>query len=417
MSFVLKLLLLLACSGEGGGHGGGGDWEDEGPSTPEDPRALVEVRIVEHGAVSDILASNGSVESEAMATLVPEATGTVVAIHAEEGDRVRRGQVLAVIENASLDAGLARAEAEAAKAEAEVARVEGLHAAGAVSDRDLEEARHLLRAAQTSLNEAQGTQSHTRIVSPIAGTVATRDLRYGEVAGGQPAFTVVDLSALRVIVRLPERDLARLQVGQPATLTSVYDEEVQVPGRVERISPTVDPMSGTVRVTVALDDGENTLRPGQFVSVGIEVGKHEDVMVVPRASIVYEEGEPLVYRVAIEDEPEPEEDEEGDEEEVEEPGFFDELFAEDEVEEDEEIEIPGPYRIARKVPVELGFVDDDLAEIAEGIELGDQIIEIGHVNLRDEARVRLPEDPLLEIPDEDDEGEDDDEDGAAANDE
>ncbi len=130
---MLKLLLLLACSGEGHGDG---EWGEDEPERVEDPRALVEAAPLVRGSVADVLASNGSVESEAMATLMPEATGTVVAIHAEEGDKVRRGQVLAVIENASLDAGLARAEAEAAKAEAEVARVERLHDAGAVSDRD-----------------------------------------------------------------------------------------------------------------------------------------------------------------------------------------------------------------------------------------------------------------------------------------
>ena len=397
---MLYLLLALSCGGPSEGHGGP-HGDEEGEEERTDPRALVEIIELERGSVGSFLVSNGVVESEAQATLMPEATGTVTAIYVEEGDRVRRGQVLAVIENASLDAGLARAEAEAAKAEAELARVQSLHDQGAVSNRDLEEARHLYETARTSLAEARGTQSHTRIVSPIAGTVAQRDLRYGEVAGGQPAFTVVDLERLRVVVKLPERDLSSLDVGQPATLTSVYDSETTVPGRIERISPTVDPMSGTVRTTVALDDPELLLRPGQFVSVSIEVGRHDEVLVVPRASVVYEEGEPLVYRVRVEDPPE-EEEEEG-EEEAEEPSFLEQLFADEEAEEEEEI--PGPYRVARKVPVELGFVDDDFAEIVEGIDAGDHIIEVGHVNLRDETRVRYPDDPVLEPEDDEDEGE------------
>jgi len=393
---------MLACGGphEGKGHDGDEDEKDE----VQDPRALVEVQAVETGSVGQFLVSNGVVESEAQATLVPEATGTVTAIYVEEGDRVRKGQVLALVENASLDAGLARAEAEAAKADAELARVQALHDKGAVSDRDLEDARHLYEAARTSLVEAKGTQSHTRVISPIAGTVATRDLRYGEVAGGQPAFTVVDLESLRVVVKLPERDLAHLQVGQIATLTSVYDTETTVPGAIERISPIVDPMSGTVRVTVALDDPDLLLRPGQFVSVRIEVGRHDDVLVVPRASVVYEEGEPLVYRVQIEEEPEDEEDEEDEEDGDEGPDWLAELFGEDDAE-DEEPEIPGPYRVARKVPVELDFVDDDFAEVAGGIEAGDDIISVGHVNLRDETRVRYPDDPVLEPEEDEDEHE------------
>ncbi|HJN74735.1 MAG TPA: efflux RND transporter periplasmic adaptor subunit [Myxococcota bacterium] len=405
---MLLFLLMLACGGPSEGEGSDGNEEEE--EEPKDPRALVEVRAAETGSVGSFLVSNGVVESEAQATLVPEATGTVTAIYVEEGDRVRKGQVLALIENASLDAGLARAEAEAAKAEAELTRVQALHDKGVLSNRDLEESRHLYEAAHTSLVEARGTQSHTRVVSPIAGTVATRELRYGEVAGGQPAFTIVDLERLRVVVKLPERDLASLHAGQEATLTSVYDTDNTVPGSVERISPTVDPMSGTVRATVALDDPELLLRPGQFVSVRIEVGRHDEVLVVPRASIVYEEGEPLVYRVRVEDPPEEEEDAE----EEDEPGFFAELFAADEEEEEEE-EIPGPYRVARKVPVELGYVDDDLAELITGIEPADDIIAVGHVNLRDEARVRYPEDPVLELKDdEDDDPEDEDDDNGSA---
>ena len=168
---------LLACSGN----------PDDGPDSQEknraitDPRPLVEVEPVARGAVADLLISNGIVESEAQADLVPEATGTVVAIKAEEGDKVRKGQVLAVLENASLDAGLARAEAELARAQAELDRVNGLHVKGAVSDRELQEAKYAERSAEVALKEARGTQGHTRIVSPIQGTVSIRELQYGEV--------------------------------------------------------------------------------------------------------------------------------------------------------------------------------------------------------------------------------------------
>jgi membrane fusion protein (multidrug efflux system) len=410
---LLMLSILLACSG--GGGEGGGDWGEQGePEPARDPRALVEAEPVARGSVGAFIVSNGLVESEDQATLVPEATGTVIAIHAEEGDLVRRGQLLAVIENASLDAGLARAEAEQAKAEAELERVRGLHGKGAVSDRDLADAQYAYDAARTAMVEARGTESHTRLVSPIAGTVASRDLRYGEVAGGQPAFTVVDLNKLRVLVQLPERDLATLAVGQPAILSSVYDEEARVEGVVQRISPTVDPATGTVRVTVDLDRDQTLLRPGQFVSVRIETGRHEDVLVVQRSSVLYEEGSPLVFRVRVEEEPEPE-DEEGEaseeDEEDEGPGFLAGLFGGDEedAEEEEPVEIPGPYRVGRKVPVELGLIDEDLAEVLSGVDAGDLVITIGHANLRDEARVRLPEDPRLELPepDEDDEADDD----------
>ena len=220
---LLTAFMALACSGGGGPPDG--DFGDEGEETVVDPRTLIEVGTVETGTVGDFLVSNGTVESEAQADLVPETTGTVIAIKAEEGDTVRKGQVLAVIDNATLDAALARAEAEATKALAELDKIRSLHDQGVLSDRDLQDAEFAEAAARTALAEARSTQGHTRLVSPINGTVAVRQIEYGEVAGGQLAFQVVDLSKLRVVIRLPERDLTRLSVGQSATLTSVYDDD------------------------------------------------------------------------------------------------------------------------------------------------------------------------------------------------
>jgi membrane fusion protein, multidrug efflux system len=412
-ALVLFALLTLACSGSGGPEGMGEE-EDEAPMV--DPRTLVETGVAETGSVGDYLVSNGTVESEGQADLVPETTGTVIAIKAEEGDVVRKGQVLAVIDNASLDAALARAEAELAKAQAELSKIQTLHGQGVVSDRDLQDAEFAEAAALTALAEARSTQGHTRLVSPINGTVAVRQIEYGEVAGGQLAFQVVDLSRLRVVIRLPERDLQRLAVGQSAVLTSVYDDEATVPAHVERIAPTVDPLSGTVRVTVTLDEPEaGVLRPGQFVSVRIEVGRHDDVLTVPRNAVFYEEGLPMVFRVRVEEPPEPEEEEEGEqtEEEDEEPGLLASLFGGDEEEEvadeeDEEDIVPGPYRVARKVSVELGFSDPDFAELTTGLELGDEVVTVGHANLRDEGRVRFTGDPAMPDP-KDDEDEADEE--------
>ena len=382
------LTALLACDGG----------PELGPDTPgisgpiTDPRPLVQVETIGRGVVADLLISNGVVESEAQADLVPETTGTVVAIKAEEGDRVRKGQVLAILENVSLDAGLARAEAELARAQAELERVNGLHGKGAVSNRELQEAKYAERSAAVALKEAKGTQGHTRIVSPIDGTVSIRELQYGEVGGGQRAFQVVDLSRLRVVIKLPERDLVRLRVGQEASLVSLYDEETRVPGHVTRISPTVDAQTGTVRVTVALDDPEQVLRPGQFVSVRIEVDRHDDVLVLPRRAVFYEEGDPTVFVVVTDPAACEKKQDDADEESEEKPkkkgwGKGDEQDA------PPEIEIPGACRIARKSPVTLGFEGEDDVEMSEGPEEGAQVIVVGQTGLRDETRVRFADDP------------------------
>ena len=374
---------------------------EEAPKRQVDPRTLVTVAAVGPGEVAATIQSTGVVESEAQADLTPEASGTVISISVEEGDTVKRGQVLAVIQNASLDAAYERAKAELARAERELAQVESLHKSGAVSDTELNTARDALNTAKTTLAEARSSAGHLRLVSPIDGTVALRDLRYGEVAGGKRAFQVVDLDRLRIVVKLPERDLSRLQVGQLATLTPVYDAEVHVAAELIRLSPTVDATTGTVRATLALPKGERTLRPGQFVSASLETERRQAALVVPREAVVYDDGQAMVYRVTIEEPPKeeaPKEDEKKEGEEEEKKGFSFSFGGEggEGAEEEKEVELPGPYRVARKVPVELGLSDEDTTEIVSGLNPGDEVVVVGQANLRDGARVRFEADPRLE---------------------
>lgn len=360
----------LACSKGGGKERGGGDWGggDWGGQAIE-RATVVETHTVTIGSVGDTLSSSAVVESEAMADLFPVTSGIVKEIRVEEGDAVVDGQVLAVIDNASVAAGSARARADVERLQGELTRLEGLAAQGAVSSREVEEARHSLRTARTSAWEAGAGVGQTRIKSPIDGIVAMRDVRVGELASsGARAFQVVDLNSLRVVASLPERDLPRVAVGQPVTLVSAYDPNVKTTGVVGRVAPVVDPTSGTFRVTVDLSQDQNVLRPGQFVSVEIEVDRHNDVLVIPREAVVYEDGSPVAYRMV--DKPiEPDTDRE---------------------DADSDSEDTGPKYIAERVVIEVGLMDNTWAEITEGIERNDEVVVIGQSNLRDAAPVRTP---------------------------
>ncbi len=400
MRALLLLFFLGACAG---GPEGGPDSEDEAEAQP-DPRTLVEVAAVGRASVGDHIGASAVIESEAQASLVPETQGIVTGIYAEEGDTVTKGQLLAVVASPTLDAAYQRAGAELERATADAEAVERLFEQGAVSKTEVDTARRALAAARTANEEASRTKGFTRLESPIDGTVAARTLRYGELAAGQPAFTIVDLTRLRVIVNLPERDLAKVRVGLPAQLTSAYDATVTGAGVVERVAPVVDPASGTFRVTVRLDASADpaapaTLRPGQFASVKIEVDRHEGVLTAPRRALVWEEGKAYVFQV-VETTKEAEEalakgetKGENAKEEEEKGGFsFGALFG-GEPEEEKEKELPGPWRKAKRVEVEVGYEDGEQAEILSGVAEGDSVVVVGNQALRDGARVRLPGDP------------------------
>ena len=427
--FLSLLLFMLAACGGGEDRGKRrGGWGKMSGDKVADWRILVEATTVSRGSVASELVTHGSLESEAMADITPEAAGVVTEVRAEEGERVARGQVLAVLSSPSLEAGSERAKVELSQARRRFEQSKVLHGTGAISDSEFLEAQDAFEIAKASFNEARGTRGFTRLTSPIDGTVALRNVRLGELAGSAgPAFQVVDLERLRVIVNMSEGDLIHLKEDQTVTLAGTYDRDARATGSVLRVSPVVDQTTGTIRVTIAVDpmsDEGPHLRPGQFVEVRIEVDRHDDVMTIPRKAVQWLDGSPIAWRVI--DRPESTEGEGGPwgkgegkgkgKGKGEDEGFFAKLFADDEKEEKPKAD-PWegvPRRIVERVNLSIGYTDADWAEIEDGLAEGDLVVTVGGDGIRAEAEVKLPGDPNPKKPkddDDDDADDDDDKDG------
>lgn len=352
---------LAACSGEQAGEG----------NEVETPVTVVNVESVGDGAVVERLATTAVVEAERTADLVPVSPGVVLSIHADDGDAVKRGDLLAVLESVSLQAGADRARAEVGRLEKQVRDMEKLRQQGAVSVRDLEDLQYQLATARTNAREASRSFGQTRLTAPFDGVVARRDVRVGELASGNRAFQVVDLGHLTVKVDLPERDVGRVEPGQLVVLTSAYDEEVRGTGIVGRVSPVIDATTGTFRVTVEVD-ADQPLRPGQFVKTEIQVDKHDGVLVVPRKAVLWEDGRPHVFVMGDAPEPEVEEGEEPPE------------------------KVEGP--VALRKTLKVGLIDDTNVEVLGGLSKGDQVVVVGQSNLKEGTRLRTPEANARAVP-------------------
>ena len=355
-SRVLPWLLLALSLAVGPGSGPGEEAEPDHHHTPGDDHNAHEVKatpvriaVTETGAISETIASSSTVDSERRADIHVEAAGTIENLVVEEGDRVAAEGVLAVLRNPALKGELERAEASFVRAQEEYDSARSLFEQGFLSRNEYDAASHAFDTARVTVEQARESHEARRITSPIAGTVALRQVRYGEaVSPGQLAFQVVDLTALRVEVNLPEKDLGRLRVGQQARIRSeILAETDEVPGRLERISPVVDPLTGTVKVTVAVDPGQRLLRPGMFVNIDIVVDTHEEARLIPKRALVYDEGEPLAFVVKD--------------------------------------------NVVSRTPLELGFADRDLVEVTSGLEPGDMVVTVGQGLLRDGSEVRIVE--------------------------
>lgn len=392
-STLLLIALLAGCSMDGGrGQGGLAGEDDE--ERKVDPTTVVEVAPATVGSVSDLLVTNATVESERQADIIPQVAGIVRELRVAEGDSVQQGQVLAILENVSLSEASVRARAELERLERDLAATRRLYEQGAVSKNDLDVLVGQVNAARSTLREASQQAGNTRLVAPFEGFVASRSIRLGQLAPtGQPALQIVDLDDLRVVAALPERDVAKVRPGQAAHLVSAYDPDLTAPATVDRIAPVIDPQTGTFQVVLGLDSSQRALRPGQYVTVNLEVDRHEDVVVVPKKAVVYEDGAPVVYRMV--DAPPSEEGDVADKTAKKEGGggfSFDFSFGGEGDEQDEaEHDAPASPYVAERVSIDLGLVDTDHAEIVDGIAPGDQVIVVGQSNLRDGAPVKTPE--------------------------
>jgi len=345
----LALLLALGSAGCTGNEkkGEANDDDSAEDGEKEDPAVTaIRVKEVEGGRISETIKAASTVIADKRAEVVLEISGTVQEIRAEEGDLVKAGKVLAILKNPQVTAELKRAEANFSKANEDFSSVQGLFEQGFVARREFEEARLAHDTARATVQQARAADASRRVKSPIRGTVSLRGIRYGEaVTPGTISFQVVDLRELLVEVKLPEKDLARLRVGQQVHVRSELLEDGEAAGKVERISPVIDARTGTVKVTAAIDRKEKRVLPGMFVQLEIVVATHEDALLIPKVALVYDEGKPTVFRV-----------EDGK---------------------------------AVRQEISKGFAGAEQIEVLEGLSAGDQIVVAGQGLLQDGAAIRI----------------------------
>lgn len=236
--------------------------------------------------------------------------GRVVALRAELGVRVGRGQTLALLESPQV--GQIRAEEREAEelakiAEENFARERRLAEQGISSRKELLDAEAELRRMQASLRSAQtqlrvlgaghGTGGQFGISSPFAGQVVARDVSLGEMVGPEDTlFTVADLSRVWIELSIFERDLTRVRVGQSvAVRTSAYPDRV-FQGRIVYVGSILDPERRTVAARVEIPNADGALKPGMFANASIQVGAGgPTVVVVPQEAVQEVDGRKVVF--------------------------------------------------------------------------------------------------------------------------
>ena len=289
---ILIAALLTACHpGAGKPPPGSGD-EKEQPAIP------VEVATATRGDIFAVYSSTAPIEAFAEAQVIAKVGGEVVEIRVEEGERVEAGQVLAKLDGDRLRFEMQQAEANLRKLERDYERNLDLKKRGIISQGDFDKILYEMEALKATFNMARLELGYTEIRAPIDGVVAERFIKVGNtLAVNAPTFHITSLEPLVAYLHVPEREYRHLQPGQTVTLQVDALRGSTFEGIVARISPVIDPATGTFKATIEIDDPTERLRPGMFGRVEIVYDSHADALQIPRSAIVEEAGDSIVYVV------------------------------------------------------------------------------------------------------------------------
>jgi RND family efflux transporter MFP subunit len=277
------------------------------PAEAEAPRGLaVRTATVEKRDLPEDIVLTGTLKPRAQVQVVAEVPARLLRVLRDEGARVGKGEVLAVLDgtdyrlaNDRARAALAVAEANRAHAQAEKERADNLLKTGGITDRDHLSAQVALQVGEASLAQAKaevaiaGQQlSRTEVRAPFTGRVAKRFPDPGSMlAAGTPLFTLVDDSVLEFRAQVASRDLAKVRLGVPVRLSIDALPDARVEGRVARVEPLVDERSRSFQAVVEVP-GQPGLVGGLFARAAVRVGMVEGALVVPPAALVREGADP-----------------------------------------------------------------------------------------------------------------------------
>lgn len=258
------------------------------------------VAVVQPAGDKEMLTAAGTVRLRRETALGFTTSGQVASVRYEEGDRVKRGALLAALDSSTVAADLNAARAERDRAEAEYARMEKLYKDGWVTKSRLEQAEAAARAARSSV-ESAGFASRTSLIhAPSNGILLSRNIDAGQiVAAGETALVLGEIDKGFVLrVPMTDSDASRLRVGMPAVVRIGSSARDPMRAVVSEKDGRADQQTGTFEVSFRLPASDR-LRSGQLGSVEVEVSRNaSDSFAVPANAIFgIRAGEGLVYVV------------------------------------------------------------------------------------------------------------------------
>ena len=313
------------------------------------PVVLVEVKKQE---LAKPLYTYGYLASKKEVKLSFKTGGIIKKIMAEEGQSVRSGQLLAVLALEEIDSQVRMARSGFDKAKRDLERVKNLYQDRAATLEQFQDVQTAFQVAESQLKAAEFNLRYSEIRAPSPGRILKRLMEENElIAPGMPVFLFGASAGDKdwiVRVGVSDRDLVRLQLGNPANLSfDAYPGE-KFTAAITEIAEAPDPMTGTYEVELTLNPGKKKLMSGLVARVDIFPADHRPYFIVPLHCLVKAEGD---------------------------NGY---VFTLDQ-----------QNQVARQVPVVIGFIFEDKVALLSGLEKVNQVVSEGAPYLVEGARVEV----------------------------
>ncbi len=338
---------------------------------------LVEMAEAQNHTFQSSLEILGELRPLASVDVMSRVSGRLRELSVERGDRVKKGQLLAVVDDEDIlqqirraeasisvaEAGVSREQASTDNLEIQVRRYQRLHSESLISTQELEDiesrfrvakaqlelAKAQVEQARASLRELRIQQEQTRVYSPLNGFTGSRYLDPGAlVSPSVPIVSVIDMSRVKTVVPIAEGLLSRVSVGQAGEVTVDAYPDRQYRGRVTRISPFLNPDTRSADVEIEIANEREELRPGMFARVAIESGQPQLSLAIPRSALLTRGTEKGVFLLS-------------------------------------------PDLVTHYQPIQIGRIQGEYVEVLGGLEPGTRVVTSGAQKLNEGDKVKLSE--------------------------
>ncbi|MBU4446620.1 MAG: efflux RND transporter periplasmic adaptor subunit [Candidatus Marinimicrobia bacterium] len=337
----------------------------------------VQVTKVKRANIERNIAYLGNLEAYQEVRVFSTIPTRMTELKVDVNDFVNEGDLLAVVDNIKIkqaviqaEEGLKSTQAQYENALAEWKRIKKLYDQNAVSQSQYDAVRTQKEAARAAVNQlkaglksAKEQLNDSFIKAPISGIISTRTYNVGDQTSPQfPAFTIVQMDKIKINIDIVESQIALIIPNQRVNITvNTYPGDVFT-GIVNKIYPTINPMTRTVKCEIIIDNPDYRLKPGGFARVEIVTDEHENVLVVPKYAIIektsleYLGGEITNTRINTKNY----------------------VFI-------------VKNSVALMQQIETDIVNNNYAEVISGLNGGEDIITIGQYNISDSSMVEIIE--------------------------